>query len=175
MIEPYKSYAEMFKPEKIKYLFIGESPPEGKRGEKNIKKLKYFYNYNLKVNSSPLLKNIYWSIIRKKIPAKQKREPFLHELKEKGVFLIDATYTPINKKSDDIKKFIEKDYPILKSSIEQLCLDKKAKLFLVGKRVDKCIGEKIKKDFGDYVKVGFPICRCQKYDKTFKRKIQKTY
>lgn len=168
MKEPYKSYANKFKPKVIKYLFIGESPPKTQEGQK----LRYFYNYENEKDTNTLLSNISCIFLEKKFFKVDNKEEFLKELQKKGVFLLDATYEPINKKSkgERIEK-IKKGYLLLKMNIFSLKLNPKLKIFLIHNNVIEAIGNLIRRDFVDFqiFDVGFPT---HYNDERFKSRIK---
>ena len=88
------------------------------------------------------------------------KKEFLNLLMENGIFLVDATYEPINKIKD--KKLrqskIERAYPELKKNIIALNLSGNVKILLIHKNVIKAIGGTIRKDFITYkcYDIGFP-------------------
>jgi hypothetical protein len=89
----YKEYALRFLPHKIRYLLVGESPPCTPSHED----LRYFYNYKSRSGGQILLSSVSYSFLNKKFyNQKDNREEYLEELMREGVFLLDATYEPIN-------------------------------------------------------------------------------
>lgn len=169
MKEPYQHYAEDFKPKKIKFLLIGESPPLTPEGQE----LRYFYNYKNNVGRNVLLSTISFVFIGRGFRKGNNKKEFLNKLCEKGVFLVDATYTPINKKNKkERREIIKEDYPSLKKNILNLNLSSDTKFFLIHNNVVFAIGEMLRNDFKQYeiISIGFP-----KYydDRDFKEKIEK--
>lgn len=169
MEEPYKEYAEKFIPDEIRYLLIAESPPHTPVGER----LRYFYNYNNSSRSQILLSSVAFTFLARKFNAQQdNKKQFLTDIAEKGVFLIDATYEPINRievEQDRLKK-IKQDYGKLKKNILSLPLRDDTKFLLVHNNVIKAIGDKLSADFGNYEinDIGFPSYY---HDRRFKKKI----
>jgi len=93
----YKEYALRFLPDKIRYLLIGESPPFTPSQED----LRYVYNYKSRSGMQILLSTVSYSFLNKKFYSEtDNREEYLKELMREGVFLLDATYEPINQIAD---------------------------------------------------------------------------
>lgn len=96
-IEPYREAAERFLPDKIKVLFIFESPPfpppiHPITGEKNPD-WSYFYRFETK-GSNNLRREVYAAVFDKKVVD---HEGFLYEFCKEGYFLIDSVNYPINR------------------------------------------------------------------------------
>jgi hypothetical protein len=170
MKSPYKELTKKFMPNSILYLLIGESPPYTAQGED----LKYFYNYRNSKNGQILLSSVSYSFLGERFyVSKYNKEGFLNRLMKKGLFLLDATYEPINQIRD--KKLrrskIISAYPQLKRCIRKVPLKKDAKILLLHGNVIKAIGQKIREDFNShrFYDIGFP-----RYynDKRFKERIQ---
>jgi hypothetical protein len=165
----YKKYSSRFMPNKIRYLLIGESPPYTTPDEA----LKYFYNHENSKGGQILLSSVSYSFFSKKFyQDKDDKEGYLRTLQKTGIFLLDATYEPINKiKSKKLRRSkISEAYPQLKKSISSLPLQKKAKIILIHNNVIKAIGNNLREDFKyRFYYIGFP-----RYynDKRFKERIQ---
>ena len=171
MKSPYKELAEKFLPNRIRYLLIGESPPYTPPNEE----LKYFYNYRNSKNGQILLSSISYSFLGEKFfVGKDNKEEFLNGIVKKGIFLLDATYEPINHIKD--KKLrrskIKDSYPLLKKNLSNLPLKHNAKTLLIHGNVIKAIGGTIREDFKSYrfYDIGFPSYY---NDENFKLKIRK--
>ena len=149
MNDAYKEYAIRFLPGKIRYLLVGESPPFTPSHED----LRYFYNYKSRSGRQILLSTVSYSFLDRKFYSKRdNREEYLQELMRQGVFLLDATYEPINQIKD--KKLrqskIISTYPQLKKNINDLPMGVEAKILLIHRNVIEAIGGKLKEDFGNY-------------------------
>jgi len=95
--EPYRKAAERFLPDKIKVLFIFESPPFPPPLDPITKKenpdWSYFYRFETK-GSNNLRREVSTAVFNKKITD---HKYFLNEFCKEGYFLIDAVSYPINK------------------------------------------------------------------------------
>ncbi len=127
-MDDYKEAREKYKPEKIKILFIGESPPRNKQS--------YFYFEDSK-GSAPLFKAIIKAVfnedyIKKNDKDYRKKKMLLEKFKENGFFLIDACDTPINQyPSKKRKGIIKKNLPNLVKLIKNLELGRDTKIILI--------------------------------------------
>jgi hypothetical protein len=169
MKSPYKEFALKFLPDQIRYLLIGESPPFAPYG----KSLRYFYNYNNCGNGQILLSTVAYVFLKDKFyTGTNDKKQFLERLAKKGIFLLDATYDPINqiKDKEQRRSKIEKDYPELKDNIRSLQLRGNAEILLIHRNVIKVIGQRLREDFRNFsfYDIGFP-----RYynDEKFKEKI----
>jgi hypothetical protein len=167
----YKEYASRFLPEKIHYLLIGESPPFTPPQED----LRYFYNYKSRSGMQILLSNVSYSFLNRKFYSKRNnREEYLEDLIREGVFLLDATYEPINQIKD--KKMrrskIVDAYPQLKKNIDDLPMREDAKMFLIHRNVIEAIGGALREDFVNYkiYDIAFPRYH---NDEEFKSRIRR--
>ena len=170
MKSPYKELAKKFMPNGIRYLLIGESPPYTAPDED----LKYFYNCKNNKNGQILLSSISYSFLGERFyVSKDNKEDFLNRLMKKSLFLIDATYEPINQiKDKKLRRYkIKNGYPQLKRDIRNVPLKKDAKILLLHGNVIKAIGQKIREDFNShrFYDVGFPSYY---NDQRFKRRVQ---
>ena len=167
---PYKELAKKFMPNGISYLLIGESPPYTAPDED----LKYFYNYISSKNGQILLSSVSYSFLGERFyVSKDNKEDFLNRLMKKGLFLLDATYEPINyieNKKLRCTKIINA-YPQLKRDITNVPLKKDAKILLLHGNVIKAVGKKMREDFKSYrfYDIGVPSYY---NDQRFKRKVQ---
>ena len=166
---PYKELATKFIPKRIKYLLIGESPPYTPESEE----LRYFYNYKNSSRSQILLSSVAFTFLDKKFNARiDSKGWFLKVIADKGVFLVDATYEPINQINDEQERLtkIKQAYEKLIKSILSFPLVDDAKFLVVHKNVIKAIGDKLRADFSNYniYNIGFPSYY---HDRNFKRKI----
>ncbi len=106
-IEAYKKAAARFLPDKIKVMFIFESPPfpppiHPITGMKNPD-WSYFYRFETK-RSNSLRREVCSAVFDKKVVD---HEDFLYEFCKEGYFLIDSVNYPIN-------KIIEENKPLVK-------------------------------------------------------------
>jgi len=97
--EKYEAAADKYKPVKIKYLLIAESPPHRLT---NDGEMRYFYFDEIS-DGDALLNNTIESIFSEKYD-NSKKGFWLKKLKDKGFFLIDAVEYPINQFKKDKKK-----------------------------------------------------------------------
>lgn len=171
MYGAYKEYAFRFLPDKIRYLLVGESPPFTPPHED----LRYFYNYKSRSGKQILLSTVSYAFLDKKFYSKRdNREEYLKELMREGVFLLDATYEPINHIKD--KKMrqskIISAYPQLKENINDLPMREGAKILLIHRNVIEAIGEILREDFGNYkfYDIAFPRYN---NDEQFKSRIRR--
>ncbi len=167
----YKEYAIRFLPEKIHYLLVGESPPLTPSHED----LRYFYNYKSRSGRQILLSSVSYSFLNKKFYSKRdSREEYLRELLRGGVFLIDATYEPVNQIED--KKVrqskIISAYPQLKKNIDDLPMKEGAKILLIHRNVIEAIGGALRTDFGNYKVYDIAFPRYHN-DEQFKSRIRR--
>jgi hypothetical protein len=101
---PYKKFAQEFLPPKVRYLLIGESPPCTPPNEG----LRYFYNYRNNTGRQILLSSVSYSFLNKKFYSKRdNKEEYLKELMRQRIFLLDATYEPINQIKDRKRREIQ--------------------------------------------------------------------
>lgn len=145
----YDDAAEKYKPElpnKIKYLFIAESPPHKltKAGD-----VRYFYKEKISDKDS-LLKYTVEGIFSKKYDA-SKKGFWLTKLKKKGYFLIDAVEYPINQFENDSEKrdrHVKINFNNLIERIEKLkedgIFDKNTKIILIKKNIYEILGDDLK-------------------------------
>ena len=153
-------------------MLIGESPPFTPPGEQ----LKYFYNCGNTGGGQILLSSVSYSFLGIKFSNKDgDKKRLLNMLTKKGVFLLDATYEPINKIKDQkyrLKK-IQDSYPQLTKNINKLLLTKRAKILLLHGNVIRAIGSELRRDFNDtswnFYDIGFPSYY---YDEKFRKKVE---
>jgi predicted nucleotidyltransferase len=159
----YKKYSEAFLPARINYLLIGESPP--------VELSNFLYNQENSGNHM-LLANLVYSFFNQKL-VKNKKE-YLNQLKEFGIFLIDAEGEPINNIKD--KKIrrgkIIKNYLALKDDILSLPIYDNTVILLLHSNVCKSIGEKLRQDFPSQKIIDIGAPRQHYYDEMFKEKIE---
>ena len=132
-LELYKTAAQKYKPDKIKILFIAESPPNKKEGEE----LRYFYFENVK-NRDSLFRNMMQVLFPEEyddFKRSKDKTPLLNKFKENGFFLIDACESPINQHKNRMRDdLINKDFPKLLQKIKTV-IDDDTKTILIKKNV----------------------------------------
>ena len=132
-LELYKTAAQKYNPDKIKILFIAESPPFKEEGEA----LRYFYFENLTKRDS-LFRNIMQVLFPEEYDDFKKSKdkvPLLNKFKENGFFLIDACDYPINQyKNRTRDDLINKDFPKLLQKIKTV-IDDDTKTILIKKNI----------------------------------------
>ena len=102
----YNSAAAKYRPDRVRVLFVAESPPVPKYGEP----ARYFYFENVKKADhlwSGLMKALYADFKGAKNERERKAE-WLDRFKRDGYWLIDAVKTPIAKKTADGKQIKRK-------------------------------------------------------------------
>ena len=154
-INKYKEAAGKFLPDKIKVLFIAESPPANGSF--------FYFNFS---KQEILLSTITTAILGdgKGYTSKDSKIEFLKTVKDKGNFLIDAVDYPINTTSDKNRELIiekETDNLIdrLKDLDSQNKIDKYTKIILIKKSVFNVLNNTLKqKGFNilNKAKVDFP-------------------
>jgi len=106
-IEPYRKTSERFLPDKIKVLFIFESPPfpppihpitENKNPDWS-----YFYRFETK-GSNNLRREVCTAVFNKKV---LDHKDFLSEFCKEGYFLIDSVNYPINNIIEENKHLVK--------------------------------------------------------------------
>lgn len=140
----YKEACEDYKPDKIKVLFIAESPPF----QKEKQKLRYFYFKDVTQFDS-LFKNIMEVIF----PNEKNRDKgaLLDKFRENCFFLIDACEYPINQHEDIIRKhhiLIKENLLNLKEKIETLT-DAETKIILIKKNIFQllCVDQNLNQEY----------------------------
>ena len=137
----YEKEAMKYRPDKIKYLFIAEAPPDADVDKGEV--FRYFYFDNVAIYDY-LLQNIVETLFSEKYDRNDKRG-WLNKLKEDGFFLIDAVEKPIKKGTSDTKraKLIKENFPYLLQKVKKLT-DNDTKLILIKKVVFDELGKKLK-------------------------------
>jgi len=122
-----------------------------------------------------LLSSVSYSFLDKKFYSKRdNREAYLEDLMRHGVFLLDATYEPINQIKD--KKVRQSRilgaYPQLKTNINDLPMKEGAKILLIHRNVIETIGGALREDFANYkiYDIAFPRYH---NDEQFKSRIRR--
>ncbi len=139
-IELYENAAKKFKPDKIKILFIAESPPFKKEGEEP----RYFYFENVK-GKDFLFRSIMEVLFPKDyedFKINGNKILLLNKFKESGFFLIDACDYPINQHNDR-DSFINNDFHKLIHKIKTL-IDEDTKILLIKKNIFELLFVKLK-------------------------------
>ena len=164
----YEKAANKYKPDKIKILFIAESPPFKKEGEA----LRYFYFE--KVRGKDFL---FRSIMEVVFPedyidfkVNKNKILLLNEFRESGFFLIDACDYPINQHKDR-DNFINNDFPKLVQKIKTLIDD--TKIILIKKNIFELLSGRLKSQGFNVINaehLDFPSCGNQlKFKNKLKR------
>ncbi len=155
-------------------MLVGESPPF--TPEDSGEELRYIYNSKHVAGSQILLSNLSYAFLgRKVMSAADEKLDILMQLRDKGVFLVDATYEPINTIKDRRTRHnkIRSDYPELRRRIQLLPLEKRIDLILIHRNVIVAIGEVLRADFEcDNCRIhdiAFPRCN---HDPRFRDRIR---
>lgn len=137
----YEKEAMKFKPDKIKYLFIAEAPPDADANKGEV--FRYFYFVNVALYDY-LLQNIVETLFSEKYNRSDKKR-WLNKLKENRFFLIDAVEKPIKKGTSDSMraKLINENFPRLLQKIKELA-GNDTKLILIKKIVFDELENKLK-------------------------------
>jgi uracil DNA glycosylase len=109
----YHKVRAEFEPENVKLVLIGESPPApNKKGES-----KYFYDPNGSTRES-----LFEATMKALgIDLGDDKAKGLHEFKQRGVLLLDMSYTPVNKLSKgERNEAIERGYDQLVERLSEL-------------------------------------------------------
>lgn len=112
-------------PDDLRLIFLAESPPVSG---------KYFYDPNGKV-SEPLFRALMHDILD--ISPRDKSEG-LRAFRDKGMFLVDATYQPVNKdlSRKQRNEIVVKDYPRLKQELRRIIGKKNIPILII--KVNVC-------------------------------------
>lgn len=128
--EYYLKLRNKYLPEKLKLIFVLESPPASG---------KYFYDETGKT-SEPLFNELMKLLNYK--PADKKDG--LVFFRDKGFFLVDATYKPVNElKGKKRNETIISDFNELVADLEGLCHNKKSPLILVKANICRLLEKKL--------------------------------
>ncbi len=172
MKSPYKELAIRFLPDEIRYLLVGESPPFTPPD----KELRYFYNYKNSRGGQILLSSVSYAFLNRKFcVGRDDKEEYLRRLQKNQIFLLDATYDPINQiKHKKLRRSkIKRAYPQLKKDINALPLQENAKILLIHSNVIRAVGQKLREDFDNHgyrlYDIGFPSYY---NDENFKEKVR---
>ena len=130
-----------YKPDKIKYLLIAESPPDESSN-------RFFYYECVDEKDSLFLetmKVLYPNDYTDAKTARKRKKQFLKKFKDDGFYLIDSTNQPVpsfsrTKKLSQIKKTL----PILKEKINGL-VEKNTKIILISSTVYEICEEPLKR------------------------------
>lgn len=135
-INIYKKQRDAYKPKKINYIFIFESPPIN--GE-------YFYDISGSQNET-LFRNMMLTLFNQKFDSKEKGLKFF---KKYGFLLVDLSYKPVNGINNRNERI-----DVLKSHFDNLLEDlkllvsKQTKIILVMRHVtDICLEKNLGKNF----------------------------
>lgn len=124
---------DKYRPEKIKFCFIFESPPANGG---------YFYNPNGK-STELLFRSMMTVLFNKKFETKKEG---LSYFQNKGFYLINPIYTPVDKLSDkEADKLILKNYSNFKKDLINTGLQK-TPLILVKSNIFKILKDKLIED-----------------------------
>jgi len=158
------------KPNKIKVLFIAESPPF----KKEKQKLRYFYFKDVTQYDY-----LFKSIMEVIFPKEKNRDKvaLLNKFRENGYFLIDACEYPINQhKSGKIRKYhilIKENLLNLKERIETLT-DSETKIILIKKNIFQllCDKQKLNQEY-NVINIEYLVFPSRKNNiLTFKKKLK---
>lgn len=124
----YIALRNKYTPERIKAIFVLESPPATGR---------YFYNPNGKI-TEPLFKAM-MELVGCKMSDKATG---LAEFVKRGFVIVDASYKPVNHKNKkERNRIIMDSYPTLLNDLATLTPDKKMPIILVKSNVCKLLAD----------------------------------
>ncbi len=142
-VEQYKDAAEKYTPDKIKVLFVAESPPCPEKNEKPA----YFYFEDGELG------DLFQSIMKVLFPEDfiMFKKKLLELFKEKGCFLIDAVEYPINQLGRDKERNprIKEECLNLKWSDKlrnTVKVNKETKIILIKKNIHQLLAGKLKNE-----------------------------
>jgi hypothetical protein len=173
--EKYEDLARDYRPDKIKYLLIAESPPYGLTKDR---KIRYFYNKEVTENDNFLINTIKGIYSLEKYTGSYK-EKCLKRLQRDCFFLIDAVEYPINQFKEKRRTIhVKHNISDLLERIDKLkekgCIDKNTKIILIKRNVFEVLEEKLKKkDFNVLNKELLPFPRWKKNINNFKAGLHK--
>lgn len=131
--EHYHRLRSKYLPDKLKYIFVLESPPASG---------KYFYDESGKI-SEPLFKAM---MKLAGINPRNKIEG-LQLFQKAGYFLVDATYQPVNKlKSKERRKIILRDLPELVKDLKKLCNGNQTPIILIKANICRILEPRLIKE-----------------------------
>ena len=173
-VEMYEEAAEKYKPDKIKTLFIAESPPFEKKGEEpryfyfeDVKKRDFLFRSIMEV----LFPEEYNDFKESDKKATKKKVPLLKKFKEGCFFLIDACDEPINQhKNRDF--FIGKDFQKLVERIKGL-IHKDAEIILIKKNIFDLLFKELKDRGFNVINTGHLDFPSSGNQLKFKKKLKK--
>jgi hypothetical protein len=111
----YEDLREAYRPDHLKVLFIGESPPDPGDGER-----RFFYAPTLSQHDN-LLRNLAEAIYGDDVLERATKVEVLERFREDGYWLIDALRRPINKaKKEDRRARIKAAVPALVTRCKEL-------------------------------------------------------
>ncbi|MBN1860316.1 MAG: hypothetical protein JW840_02520 [Candidatus Thermoplasmatota archaeon] len=155
-----------YRPQKVKYLLIGESPP--KCDDENVR---FFYNPEIELHD-----NLFKSVMRAVFPTsmtdyqKGDKGKYLVKFQSKGFYLIDATDIPVNKTArKERREILRKDMNGKIGEIEGL-ISIKTPIFLITRNVDDIFHEELERLGYDVTFLPFP---CRGYQKEFINRLKK--
>ena len=159
----YINLRNKYLPDKIKTVFILESPPVSG---------KYFYD-NSGLTSEPL----FLAMMKLLRFYPFDKEEGLKHFSSKGCLLVDATYTQVNElKNSDRNKVILNDFQNLLGDLDSLGIEKGVELILVKKNICELLEKKLKESGfnvrNEGVMIPFPSTGQQK---KFHERIEKIY
>jgi hypothetical protein len=147
----YIALRRRYQPVPIRLIIIAESPPDSG---------KYFYNPE--GSRGEVLFREMMKLINVTCTSKDEG---LRQFQKAGLFLADATYTPVNKgyEGDDEQRnnVILRDYPLLREDLLELTPDRSVPLILIKVNVVVVLEARLKADgfrvLNDGIRVPFPF------------------
>ncbi|MDA2922276.1 hypothetical protein MYX07_03340 [Patescibacteria group bacterium AH-259-L07] len=145
----YLKYRNKYKPDEIRVIFVLESPPISGN---------YFYN-----NEGEIAEPLFKAMMKLIDFVSEDKETGLQEFKKRGLFLVDAIYTPINYPEKGQRwrndQILER-YPILVKDLKNLVGNNSIPLILAKINICRLLEKKLKKDgfrvLNNGVEIPFP-------------------
>ena len=129
----YLTLRRKFEPTSVKLVIVAESPPASG---------KYFYNPEGSVREP-----LFAALMSQLGITPTSKEEGLREFQRRSWVLVDATYEPVNTRSDPARDMvIARDYPLLRDDLAALLPDKSVPIILVKVNVLRLLQRKLATD-----------------------------
>jgi len=144
----YLAWRRRFQPVPIKLIIVAESPPASR---------KFFYNPGGEVREQ-----LFDAMMQQLNVSPETKIEGLRKFQAAGLFLVDATYTPVNKGYNDDQRnlVIANDYPALREDLLELTPDRSVPLVLIKVNVVDVLEPRLKADgfrvLNDGIRPPFP-------------------
>jgi hypothetical protein len=141
----YKQAREKYKPEKVRVLFIGESPPRWKEKDEP----RYFYFEKVEKRDH-LFKSVMKALFPREFQEYEQgksKARLLKKFKKHGFFLVDACETPINQHKEGAFRnlLVKKSLPSLVKKVKQVA-GPETKIIFIKDNVHRIAAKKLEKE-----------------------------